>query len=419
VPKVPLDIDTNEINNHLPDDLRILVGLNGSIDSTVAAFLLKKQGFHVIGLGMALWEPGDKLKEKLTPPKCHIAKLEELRAFCESLDIQFFAADGKGQFDDNVLEFVKTNKLTGKANLSCIDCTKLQLTILHEKMQKLSCHFMATGHYAKTYKNHQSNEFFVHSANDVQFDQSFLISGCEQQVLRKILFPLSELKRSEVVKIAKNFSLRLHESDGESKMCFQDDPAFPKYLEKCIPESLRERATVLEADTDNYVSDIKGFYEYYVGQRNISFEEGKKTIDRNIEVVDFDFTSKNMYVHKKDEVHLKGAQIVEVDFTSDIDRTRPQKIYCKFFDNNDYHEATLYYKNNNTLYIEFSEREGLLAEGEKVVFYDRNTKSSRILGEGKIAARGEYKEINRGDEFKSRGFIKNEDEEDEKRRPRF
>ncbi len=400
---IPDDVDVGDISKYQTEKIRVLVGLNGSFDSSVTAFLLKKQGFQVVGLGIITWDENDPLKSKLKTPNCHIQNLEGLKNFCESLDIPFYAADAKAQYENDVLEFAMTNKVTGRSINSCINCNQLRFEILYAKMKKLNCHFIATGHYAKTYKNHQTNEFFIHSANDKAHDQSFLVSGIRQEILKKLLLPLSELKRSEVDKIAKNFSLTNFAQYKSQLECFLEDEVFPKYIEKKVPARFRERGNMIDIENDSFISDHEGFHHFHIAQKNIKLDGGKKSIDRNLAIVDFNYHDNQILLGKDEATKTLGVQVIKVLFSSEVDRTKPLKVFAKMNNSIDFYKATLYYKNNDTLYLELEKAYEFLAENHKIVFYDKDAASSRVLGVGYVATRGLYNPTARGDEFRNHG----------------
>ncbi len=391
----PEQIDTSEIAHYPNHKIRVLVGMTGSIDSLVAAFLLKKQGFQVYALALVTWDKKNPARSFVKPPNCFVENLDELKEICESADIAFYATDIKSRFDYEVLESTVGNKLTGIANISCFNCTKLRFQVLFEKMKKLKCHFMATGHFAKTYKNHKTNEFFAHSANDKDFDQSTFIAGLPQEILRKTLFPLSELKKDEVKKIAQTYKLDRKNQNDHKTMCFDHDSQFPTFIKTRVPEPLREPGNVHEIGTEKYIAEQDGVFNYHIGQTEIRSKD--KLIDKQqgFEVVSFDYKEKIVYVGSNEKNHYLGAQVVQTIFSSEIDRTKPVKVYFKVNTNEQYYECVLFYKNNNTLYVEFTQPYYRLAESDKIVFYDRANKSAKILGFGFIATRGEYKKINR------------------------
>jgi tRNA-specific 2-thiouridylase len=408
----PLDIDTGELNNYHTDKLRILVGVTGSIDSCVAAFLLKKQGFQVTALAINSWEKGRSDLKNITPPRCHIEDLHKLKNFFESLDIPFYATDIKDQYKENILETVVGEKLTGRANSSCLACTHLRFQTMFEKMKLLRCHYIATGNYAKTFKNHQTNEYYIHSSNDIKNDQSYFIAGLDQKILRKLLFPLAELKKDEVDRIANNFSLSLRPTNKRENICFDDDENFPELIKKMVPESLREPGQVLESKTEHYLTDQKGFFYFRVGQKQLKFDKGNNSVERNMSVIDFKYTNKAMYVGLEEENKYRGCQIVNVGFTSEVDKTKPLKVFVRRKLKTYYQEATLFYKNNNTLYMEFAEPVSFLEENEKLVFYEKDGKSSRILGYGHVATKGEYIPLDRAEDFRSHNKQDEYDDED-------
>ncbi len=420
-----LEVDTSEINSYQPENIKVLVGVTGSIDSLVTAFLLKKQGFQVIALAINTWSEGTKDREEVAAPKCYIKDLDKLRNICDKIDVQFYASEAKSRFDLEVLEIFLANKLTGMANISCMYCTSTRFHILYEKMKKLNCHFIATGHFAKMYKNHQNGEYFIHSANDKNYDQSTLMAGLPQEILRKTLLPLAELKKSEVEIIAKNFGLDMNGSRDSSEMCFSSNEKIVTLIEKRVPKSLRSNGNILFYKSEKYMAEQSGLYNFQLGDKQLKDSAGGRIdLKKGQEVVKFNYKNSIVYVGDKSYNETKGVQAINVSFSSEMDRTKPMKVYCKVNCNNEYFEATLFYKNNSSLYIEFKEPRYLLVENDKIIFYDKNTKGAKILGHGFIAMKGEYSKIDRTKEYKSdkkdfTGLASNRKEKSEETEPEF
>ncbi|MBL7664645.1 MAG: hypothetical protein JNM93_05890 [Bacteriovoracaceae bacterium] len=387
------------MSHYQVDQIKVLVAISGNVDSLVTAFLLKKQGFQVLALAIQTWDFDDKRNEGIKAPKCAVSNLNELKKFCESLDIPFYATDLKAKFHEEVLEIAIADKIVGSANRSCLSCHSLRLRVLFEKMKFLKCHFIATGHYAKTYKNHQTQEYFIHASNETEFDQSFILSGLKQEILKKILFPLSELKREEVIKIAENFSLGKQTSGHNRLDCFEGDEGVAAKIEKTVPPAMRERGTAVQMPGSTFLGDQPGIFHFYLGQEGAKL--GGKAVERGLIVSGFSYYEKTVHFSKLEEAKYYGAQLLNLNLTSEVDRTEPLNIYAKFKNQNKYVSCVIYFKNNNSAYIQFNEPCFLLLENEKVTFYEKPQVGGRVLGCGQIGSLGVYRPIDRTEDFKS------------------
>lgn len=377
---------------------KVVVGLTGRIDSAVAAFLLKKQGFQVIGLSMVTIN-SDIVDSPQYLPKCHIIELDKVRKFCEMIKIPFYATDAKPQFETEVLDTLITNKMTGKANSSCFHCTRMRIHVLYEKMKQLKADFIATGHYCKVYKNLSSDEYFIHSNNDPKSDQSYLLAGLEKKYLQHLMFPLGELRKEEVKKIAANFNLYADKSMEQEGFCFREKEASQKILKNTIPKSLIKEGQFVNIENDTVAGEHDGMIYHYLTESEFPIR-GNQTLDKNLEIVGYKFYSGTIEIGKPERITFGGTQVVRLFMSGALDRKKPLSCYIKFKYENKFTKAVLFFKNNSTAYLEFEHEIYPLIEGELMAIYDSNSRSSKIIGLGTVGNRGQFKLIDRVNEYR-------------------
>jgi tRNA-specific 2-thiouridylase len=377
---------------------KVIVGLTGRMDSAVAAFLLKKQGFQVIGLSMVNINQGI-VSDPQYLPKCHIVDLDRVRSFCESINIPFYATDSKPQFEMEVLDRLITNKLTGKANSSCFNCTRMRIHVLYEKMKQLKADMFSTGHYCKVYKNFSSDEYFIHSNNDPKSDQSYLLAGLEKEYLKHLVLPLGELRKEEVKKIAKNFGLNTDESIEQEGFCFREKEASEKILKTTLPKSLIKEGQFVNIENDTVVGEHDGMIYHYVTEADFPIR-GAASLDKGLEIVGYSFQTGSINVGKAKRLTFGGTQVVNLMMSGALDRKKPLSCYIKFKYENKFTKAVLYFKNNKTAYLEFEHDIYPLIEGELMAIYDSNGRNSKIIGLGTVGSRGKFKLVDRVAEYR-------------------
>jgi tRNA-specific 2-thiouridylase len=388
---------------------KVIVGLTGRVSSCVAALLLKKQGMNVIGVSIVT-NSNDSFSENSAFPKCHISDLDKVKDFCDSLKIPFYATDAKSEYESDVIDPLISNKLSGQANTSCFNCTHMRIKILFQKMIKLNADYIATGHFCKVHKNLNSEEYFIHSNNDADSDQSFLLAGLNSEYLKHLLLPLGELKSEEVEKIAKKFNLNTAEKSTIEGFCFQDkDSYFDLALSK-VPKSLIKEGQVQNVDTDVYLGDHEGILGYSITEKELNFK-GVVTADKDLEIVSYDFVKAVIGVGSRENLTHKGFQIVKLKLGSGLDTTRPMLCYMKNKYSQDYIKCNLFFKNNNTALIECSDEIYPLIFGEYFVIFDRNTRNAKVIGLGTVGNIGDFTLIDRVKNFRS---SENEGDENQK-----
>lgn len=388
----------------------VIVGLTGRTDSAVAAYLLKKQGFKVIGVSLVTINK-EIVDQPNYLPKCHIPDLESVNDFCEKINIPFYASDAKPQFETEVLDTLISNKLTARANTSCFNCTRMRIHVLYEKMKQLKADFIATGHFCKVYKNYSSDEFFIHSNNDPKSDQSYLLAGLEKKYLQHLLLPLGELRKEEVKKIARNFALGVGESKEQEGFCFREKQATSKILDKAIPKSLITEGKIINIEEDVVVGEHNGIIYHYITESDFPVK-GTTMLEKGLEIVSYRFDNGAISVAGKDHLTYIGTQVIKLKLSGALDKKRPIGCFIKFKYENKFTKAVLYFKNNDTAYLEFETDVYPLIEGELVALYDSSSRNSKIIGLGEIGMPGEFKLIDRVDEYRTK--IDEEEKEDEK-----
>jgi tRNA-specific 2-thiouridylase len=378
---------------------RVIVGLTGRVGSAVAAFLLKKQGMDVIGVSIVT-NISESFEDSSLYPRCHIEDLAQVQAFCEDLKIPFYATDGKSQFENDVLDPLLATKLSCGSNQSCFNCTNFRLDVLYEKMVKLRADFIATGHFCKVQKNFTANEYFVHSNGDKDSDQSFLLSGVNAKYLKHLLLPLGELRAVEVEKIARNFDLKVTPSKANSNFCFKEEKSFSFYSDKKIPKSLLYEGQVINVDTENFHGDHDGVTHHFITEKDLTFKAINQG-DKDLEVVGYDFDNHLLKIGSRDNLTFTSCQLIELKLSKGFDRTKSFQSFIKTKYTNDFVKCTVYFKNNSTALLEFEQEIYPVITGETLVLFDKNTRNSKVIGQGKVGEGREFELIDRAREFRS------------------
>lgn len=371
----------------------VLVGLTGRIDSALAAFLLKKQGMKVIGLSIMTTD-SDIVDDKSKLPKCHIQNLESVKKLCERMDIPFYATNSKPRFESEVIDRIVSDKLAAMANSSCFYCSQTRMAILYEKMLALKADFIATGHYAKNRLNMSSKEFYIHSAADPDSDQSFLLAGMPRQILERLLLPLGDLGKSEIERYARHFALPASPSVAQKGFCFRSKEASKKMLESRLPKSFIRPGPVENLESGHPVGEHEGVIYHYVTEKEPRLKGGVVP-EKRYEVVGYDFKTAALKIGEPERLSFKGVQLTRSAMSKGIDRSSPLRCYAKFKYSARFFKADLYFKNNDSLYLEFSEKAYPLIPGEVLVVYDSDGSGAKVLGWGAVSYRGEFKLINR------------------------
>ena len=253
---------------------RVLVAMSGGVDSSVAAYLLKKQGYECIGATMKLYE-NEIVGQKRTNTCCSLDDIEDARSVAHRVGIPYHVFNFTADFEKQVIRRFVAAYEAGATPNPCIDCNRhLKFDRLFRRAQELGCDFIATGHYARIEFRESSGWYLLKKGLDGGKDQSYVLYSMTQEQLAHTLFPLGELSKTDVRKIAEEQGLvNAHKHDSQD-ICFVPDGDYSSFIERYTGKTFPKGA-FLSAD-GKVLGEHRGLIHYTIGQRKglgISAEE--------------------------------------------------------------------------------------------------------------------------------------------------
>lgn len=346
---------------------KVLVGMSGGVDSSVAAYLLQKSGYEVIGLNFTL--TGNARDEA------------DLKAVCERLDIKYYVEDFSKVFNENVFNPFISEYEKGYTPNICVLCNKyIKFGALFEKAEKLGCDYVATGHYCKTVT--KNGRTYLKKAKDQNKDQTYFLSMISKDVLSKTLFPLGDLDKEEVRKIAELNNIPTAKKKDSSDVCLVEKGKFSDFLKNHI----RAKSGPIVSLTGEIVGKHEGLYRYTLGQRKGLNLGGKSGEDGRWFVVKKDVGNNALIVsHGKEEALMTDTFTVEnVNFLSE-----PPKDTFGCFVKTRYraeYKPAVISIDGAKVKVVLNERERAVTVGQYAVFYDEDV----CLGGGRISSVEEF-----------------------------
>ncbi len=258
---------------------RVLLGMSGGVDSSVAGYLLREQGYDVIGVTMKVW-PQDcisRAEDKCCGPQA----VADARGVAHALGIPHYVVDEADQFERLVIDYFASEYQAGRTPNPCVMCNeKLKFGNLWSKARALGCDYIATGHYAiidhvdATPSSHEEKRgegaattyAVLRKSVDRRKDQSYFLFSLHQSQLRRALTPLGRMTKPQIREIARSLGLRVADKIDSQEICFVPGNDYKTFLRSHLGDSAFHRGEIYDVD-GNFVGEHDGIELFTIGQR--------------------------------------------------------------------------------------------------------------------------------------------------------
>ena len=241
---------------------KAVVAMSGGVDSSVAAALLKEQGYEVVGMMLRLWsEPGKEDSNRCCTPD----SMAQARRVAAKLDIPFYVIDAKDVFRETVVEYFLEGYARGETPNPCLICnSKIRWTFLLDHALALGAEYMATGHYVRIGKEAGGKSVLLRAV-DRNKDQSYVLHVLNQEKLRHALFPVGDYTKPEIRQIAEKYSLPTASRKDSQDLCFLAGDDYRNFLQRNAAEMLKPGEIVTRSGSP--LGAHNGLANYTIGQR--------------------------------------------------------------------------------------------------------------------------------------------------------
>ena len=346
---------------------KVVVAMSGGIDSSVAAALLKRAGFNVVGIFMKFWVPSDKKGLAGAWNRCCSPDAEKRAGWvAKSLGIPFYVFNVEKEFKKRIVDYFLAGYKKGITPNPCVLCNKeIKFGLLLKKAFELGADYIATGHYAQI----KNGKLF--RAKDKLKDQSYFLWQLSKEQLRHVLFPVGSYKKEQVKKLAEKFRLPLFNISESMEICF-----IQTTINDFLKDYLRPKPGKIVDVKGNVLGKHQGLAFYTIGQRKgIGLASGPYW------VLDKDLKNNLLIVTKNEEDLYKKELIAEnVNWISDKEVSLPIKVKAKIRYLQNLETAKIYQKEGK-YFVEFEKPQRAITPGQSVVFY----KGQELVGGGIIS----------------------------------
>lgn len=325
---------------------KVLVGMSGGVDSSVAALILKKEGYDVYGATMDLWELNDRAKE-----------------VCDKLEIKHYILDFKDKFRECVIKnFIDEYKNARTPN-PCIVCNRnLKFGAMLNKAKELGIDYIATGHYAKIEYSDKYKRYVLKKSDNTAKDQSYVLYSIPRELLEYIVFPLGSFKsKDEIRQIARESNLSTASASDSQDICFIPDGNYKNFLEnnsdlKETPGDIIFNGKVIGKHT--------GLYKYTIGQRKglgIAYEEP-------LYVIGFNKNKNELIVGIEKDLYVKSFKVKNYNLLLVDNIDKPIKVNVKTRYKSKEYPAKISME-DKYIKVEFESPQKGITPGQSAVFY--------------------------------------------------
>lgn len=343
--------------------MRVVVGISGGVDSSVAAYLLKQQGHDVVGLFMINWDADDGQCTAMDD-------YEDVKRVCDKIGIPYFSVNYAKEYYDRVFTYFLDEYKKGRTPNPDVLCNReIKFGPFLEKAKALGADMIATGHYAKTFQ--KDGKTYLAKASDLTKDQSYFLNQLSQSQLSSVIFPLADITKKEVREIAKKLDLSTAEKKDSTGICFIGERNFKKFLKQYLPAQSGEIRTLDE----KVVGHHDGLMYYTIGQRrglNLGgMHDGngerwfvlKKDLEKNV-----------LYVSQGEceELFSNGLYATDFNWIPEEPKENEFECFAKFRYRQPDQAVKVTVLEDRKIKVDFKEKQRAITEGQFVVLYDKD-----------------------------------------------
>ncbi len=344
---------------------RVVIGMSGGVDSSVAAYLLQKEGYEVIGVTMQIWQDKSEDAVEVEGGCCSLSAVEDARRVCNKLGIPFYVLNFKQVFEKKVIDYFVEEYFLGRTPNPCIACNRyIKFDALLEKAKALEADYVATGHYARIYYDEDYQRYVLKKSATIAKDQTYVLFNLTQDQLAHILMPLGDFNKEQTREIARELDLSVANKPESQEICFIEDNDYGRFLGEKRGEDIKPGFFV---DTKgNKLGRHKGIIHYTVGQRKgLGIALGKPMFV--VEII----PERNLVIlGDETEVFQRELTASDVNMILYDKLKEPLKLKAKIRYSTKEADAEVIPLGDDRVRIVFDQPQRAITPGQAVVFYD-------------------------------------------------
>ena len=355
----------------------VVVGMSGGVDSSVAAYLLKEQGYNVIGVTMQIWQDEDTFTQEENGGCCGLSAVWDARRVAERLEIPYYVMNFKQSFEENVITYFKHEYLQGRTPNPCIACNRyVKWESLLKRSLDIGADYIATGHYARI-EHLENGRYAIKNSVTASKDQTYALYNLTQEQLSHTLMPVGSYEKDKIREIATQIGLTVANKPDSQEICFIPDNDYAGYIERNVDKVPGEGNFVdLEG---NILGRHKGIIHYTVGQRKgLGLAMGKPVF-----VVAIKPDTNEVVIGGPDDVFSQTLIGDQMNYMGMADLPEEREVIAKIRYSHPGAKARIKKLNDTEVECTFDTPQRAITPGQAVVFYDEH---GIVLGGATIKA---------------------------------
>ena len=344
---------------------KVIVGMSGGVDSSVAAMLLKKQGYDVIGVTMQIWQDEETAVQEENGGCCGLSAVDDARRVADQLEIPYYVMNFKKEFKDWVMDDFVQEYFRGSTPNPCIRCNRYVKweALLHRSLA-IGGDYIATGHYAKVVQ--LENGRYTLKKAPSRKDQTYALYNLTQEQLSKTIMPVGDYTKDEIRRMADEIGLAVASKPDSQDICFIPDGNYQKFLYEYTGKKLPQGNFV---DQSGKVIGVhQGITHYTIGQRKgLNLSMGHPVF-----VTEIRPETNEVVIGENKDVFKSSLVASDVNWMSIPDPAPGEKVrvHAKVRYAHQGADATVYMTEDGNLICEFDEPQRAITPGQALVMYD-------------------------------------------------
>ncbi len=354
---------------------KVVVGMSGGVDSSVAACLLKEQGYDVIGVTMQIWQDGGSGAQAENGGCCGLSAVEDARRVAEALDIPYYVMNFRTEFRRHVIDYFVEEYLRGRTPNPCIVCNRcVKWEAMLRRSLEIGADYIATGHYARVERLDNGRITVANSVTAAK-DQTYALYSLTQEQLSRTLLPVGAYTKEEIRDIAERKGLPVANKPDSQEICFVPDDDYAGFIDREAQGRVPGPGNFVTAEGE-VLGRHRGITHYTVGQRRgLELSRGRRVF-----VTEIRPDTNEVVIGESGDVFTDTVLCGSVNFMSVPDLEEPRRVLAKIRYNHRGEYCRIEKRKDGSVQCTFEKPVRAAAPGQAAVFYE----GGHVLGGGTI-----------------------------------